>query len=99
MAADALVVVGGDVAAGHGLCLLDLVHRGLRAIHDAVVALEAQAAAHAALGLADRLLFGQGFQALFEVAQRAVLVEVGDVALVAFRVLEVAEEELVVGMT
>ena len=57
VAADALVVVGVHVAAGRRSRLLHLEHGGLRAVDDAVVALEAQAAAHAALGLGDRLGF------------------------------------------
>src|SRR5512139_3058085 len=54
VAADALVVVGVDVAAGRRFLLRHARDRGLRAVDDAVVALEALAAAHAALGLGHR---------------------------------------------
>src|SRR5512135_2326513 len=57
VATDAPGVVGVDVAPGGGLRLRHLEHRRLRAVHHAVVALEAQAAAHAALGLGDDLRF------------------------------------------
>ena len=96
VAADALVVVGVHITTGGGLVLLDLEHGDLRAVDHAVVALEALAAAHAALGLGLGLGFHQGLQALVEVAQGLFGREVGDGALVAWREGEVAEEELLV---
>src|SRR5512140_2183439 len=70
VAADALVVVGVDVAAGRRLLLGHAGDRGLRAVDDAVVAFEALAAAHAALRLGDRRGLGQRLEALLEVAER-----------------------------
>ena len=87
-------VVGVDVAAGRGFRLVDLEHRLLRAVHHAVVALEALAAAHAALRFRHHLLVGETFQPLLEVPQRLLLRQRDDLALVARRVREVAEEQL-----
>src|SRR5512135_1000935 len=97
VAADALRVVGIDIAPGGRLVLLHAEHRGLRAVDDAVVALEAQPAAHAALALGHRLLLRERGEALLEVAERLLGGELDDIALVARDVAEVAEEQLVVG--
>src|SRR5574337_219112 len=94
VAADALVVVGVDVAAGGRLRLLDLEHRGLRAVDDAVVALEAHPADHAALGLGLRLGLEQRQHPLLEVGERLVGAERRHLAPVARGVREVPEEQL-----
>ena len=59
MAADALVVVGVDIASDRRLRLGHLEHCHLWAIDHAVVALEALAAAHAAFRLGHRLRFNK----------------------------------------
>src|SRR3970040_2221679 len=64
VAADALRVIGIDVAAGGGFCLVYLEHRLLRAVHHAVVAFEALAAAHAALRFRHRLRVAETFHPL-----------------------------------
>ena len=56
MAADALAVVGVHITAEGRLVALDLEYGGLRAVHHAVVAFEAQTAAHAAFGFRHNLL-------------------------------------------
>ena len=95
MAADALVVVGGDIAPGGRFGLLDAIHRGLRAIHHAIVALETHAAAHAALGLGNDLLFIQYAQAFLEITQRSFPVEGDHLALVARHIGKMPEKQLV----
>src|SRR6266496_5372276 len=96
VAADALVVVGIDVASRRRFLLRHARHGGLRAIDDTVVALEALAAAHAALGFGDSFRFGQRRQAFLEVAERALAGQRGHGAPMPRRVSEMAEEELLV---
>ena len=69
MAADALAVVGIHVTAGGGFALLDAEHSVLRTVDNAVVTLEAHAAAHAAVGFLDSLLVTKAVHAFFKVAQ------------------------------
>ena len=69
MAADALAVVGVDITTGHCFSTLYLEHGNLRAIHYAVVAFKAQAAAHAALGFSYNILVVQAIQAFLEIAR------------------------------
>src|SRR5512143_742688 len=90
VATDALVVIGVHVAARRRLLLRHPRHRRLRTIDDAVVALEALAAAHAALGFGDRLGLGQRLQPLLEVAERRFLGQGDDLPLDAPREAELA---------
>ena len=76
--------------------LRHLEHGGLRAVHDAVVAFEALAAAHAALGLGQRLRFGQRSRRSSKLPSASSLSSVTIVAHVARQCGEVAEEQLVV---
>src|SRR5512135_1799636 len=96
MAADALVVVGSNIASKCRFSLLDAIHGSLRAIHHTIVALEAHAATHATLGLRHRLLLVQHTETILEVAQRAFLVQRDHPALVTRHVGKMPEEQLVV---
>src|SRR5512143_685340 len=96
VAPDALVVVGVDVAPRGRLLLRHPGDRRLRTVDDAVVALEALAAAHAALRLGDGLRLGQRRETLVEVAERRLLGQRDELALDARRVAEVPEEQLLV---
>src|SRR4030065_1245894 len=69
LATDTQIVVGVHVTPHGGLGLGRALDRGLRAVDDAVVALKAHAAAHAALGFSHRLRFLQTDHAFFEMAQ------------------------------
>jgi hypothetical protein len=69
VAANALVVVGVDVASRRGFGLGHLEHGHLGAIDHAVVALETLTATHAALGLGNGLGFQQRLQAFFKIVQ------------------------------
>src|SRR3990167_6887199 len=69
VATDAQVVIGVHIAPHGRLRLGRALDRYLRAVDHAVVALEAQAAAHAALGFFHGLLLVQSEHALLEMAQ------------------------------
>ena len=78
VAADALPVIGYDVAADGALFLWHAVDRFLRAVDEAGVALKAHPAAHAAHALVLCLSFRKGNDALAKIAHHLFS---GDVAL------------------
>ena len=92
MATNALAVVRRDITPGGRFTLLDAVNRSLRAINHAVVAFEAHAATHAALGFGHRRFLVEFPETVLEVVERAVLVKRNHVALVAVHIGKVAEE-------
>jgi len=66
MTADAFCVISVDVAAHGGIRFLDAENGILRTINDAVVALEAHAATHAAVGFLFGVFFRESLDPLAE---------------------------------
>jgi len=95
VAANALAVVSIHITTCRGFATLDLEYCSLRAVNHAVVALEAQTAAHATLGFSHHLLVVQLHQALFEVTQCLLSIQRNVFTHVACHVGEVPKEQLV----
>lgn len=97
MAADALGVIGIDIAASGLFILIDPEDGILRAEDDTVVTFEAHAATHTAFGLCNRLRLAVADHALHEMAQHFFSARHFFFAQVACLVLEMPQEQLVVG--
>src|SRR5690606_4429808 len=95
--ADTARVIGIHIPSRRRLLARRLLDRLLRAIDDAIVALEAQPAAHAAARFGPNLFLGERQQAFLEVVEHLFGADFDLPALVARGIREVAEEELVRG--
>src|SRR5579883_2021707 len=97
MAADAFRVIGSDVTADGPFLLRHALHRGLRTEDHAVVALEAQTAAHASLAFPARLLLRQAVHAFTEIAEHLVGADLTLGAPAALQIAEMSFEQVLMG--
>ena len=97
MTPDAARIIRINVTANGVVFFLDLEHRNLRAIDDAVVALEAHAAAHTPATFVNCLLFGQTLRSFFKIVQDLIACNVFLLSFAAFFVSEMSQKQLVAG--